>query len=98
VKKKKLEDKEKLDNHNKKVEHWNKIYSEWLSQNNQLKGLKAEYARTRNKFQEEARKEYLRAIEEDVNKWVHTPEECRFLRFKFKEGITFPFNPSSPYT
>jgi len=59
---------------------------------NLIDKLNVDYIRKKEEIGKETRREYLRAIDEESDRWVDSPDECRFLRFKFKEGITYPYN------
>ena len=72
--------------------YWNKIQAEWHEENDRLIALKREYFMAREKVYSEARKEFLAAMNADVHHWEESPEEAKFLRFKFGAGVTFPFN------
>eukprot|EP01129_Flabellula_baltica_P015438 TRINITY_DN7872_c0_g1_i1.p1 TRINITY_DN7872_c0_g1~~TRINITY_DN7872_c0_g1_i1.p1 ORF type:complete len:599 (-),score=187.11 TRINITY_DN7872_c0_g1_i1:76-1872(-) len=86
----------KLRDHEKRVEVWNDVYSKWTESNKVLKRMKKEYKEQRDLVFKKARIEFLKAISEDKDKWVESPDECRFLRFKFKEGVTFPWPGKKP--
>lgn len=75
--------------------HWNATIGAWHKKNNHLRVLKAEYMTKRKEALSDARKEFLNALADDVGKWVESPNECRFMRFRFAEGVNFPYNKSS---
>lgn len=75
--------------------HWNKVLGQWHAAHSAERGLKAQYMAERREVQAEARGEFLQALADDVDKWVQTPSECRFLRFRFASGITFPLTKAA---
>jgi len=81
-----------IQNYNTRMGHWNNVFNEWMDRHKKINELRAEYHKKRLEVISLARQEYLRAIDEDVSKWVYTPDECRFMRFKFKPGVVFPYN------
>eukprot|EP01127_Copromyxa_protea_P013778 TRINITY_DN3730_c0_g1_i1.p1 TRINITY_DN3730_c0_g1~~TRINITY_DN3730_c0_g1_i1.p1 ORF type:complete len:364 (-),score=109.29 TRINITY_DN3730_c0_g1_i1:31-1122(-) len=87
--------KERQDDFQKHIVHWNKTIGEWHKRNNNLRLLKAEYMNERAKALSLARREFLQALNDDEWKWTESPAECRFLRFRFAEGVQFPYNKSS---
>lgn len=74
--------------------YWDKIQGEWHAENDRLIALKREYFLARENVYSEARREFLAAMNADVHLWEESPEECKFLRFQFGEGVQFPFNNS----
>lgn len=72
--------------------YWEKVQGEWHAENDRLIALKREYFLAREKVYAEARKEFLTAMNADVHLWEESPEECKFMRFQFGEGVQFPFN------
>jgi len=76
----------------KKQEHWNTALGGWHKENNLLRVMKREYMKERNEVMHNARKEFLEALEEDIDRWIETPNECRFSRFRFITGVVFPYN------
>eukprot|EP01126_Amoeba_proteus_P053447 TRINITY_DN6511_c0_g2_i4.p1 TRINITY_DN6511_c0_g2~~TRINITY_DN6511_c0_g2_i4.p1 ORF type:complete len:356 (-),score=80.21 TRINITY_DN6511_c0_g2_i4:118-1185(-) len=74
----------------KQLDHWNSVFGKWHKENNQLRQMKTTYVLTKEKVLSSSRKEFLKAIEEDVDRWATSPHECRFMRFRM---ITdFPYN------
>jgi hypothetical protein len=74
-----------------KAMYWNKIVSEWQAENQKLRELKAEYRLAREAVYAKAREEFLSALQEEMDKWVETPDEAKWLRFHFVEGVVFPY-------
>jgi hypothetical protein len=72
--------------------YWEKVQADWHTENDRLIALKREYFMAREQVYAEARKEFLAAMNADVHLWEESPDECKFLRFKFGEGVSFPFN------
>lgn len=72
--------------------YWEKVQADWHRENDRLIALKREYFMARENVYAEARKEFLSAMNADVHLWEESPDECKFLRFKFGEGVSFPFN------
>lgn len=88
--------KERQDDFEKQLVHWNATLGEWHKENNTLRKLKEEYMEQRRQIEASARREYLQVLDTDSDKWVESPNECRFLRFRFSEGAKFPYN-KAPY-
>lgn len=72
--------------------YWERVLGEWHKENDRLIALKREYFVARQKVFSEARKEFLTAMNADVHLWEESPDECKFLRFQFGQGVKFPFN------
>eukprot|EP01130_Rhizamoeba_saxonica_P000302 TRINITY_DN10280_c0_g1_i1.p1 TRINITY_DN10280_c0_g1~~TRINITY_DN10280_c0_g1_i1.p1 ORF type:complete len:358 (-),score=80.85 TRINITY_DN10280_c0_g1_i1:26-1099(-) len=89
---------EKAKKHKLKMAHWQKILGDFYNTKNRIQKLKFEYMNERTEIFKLARKEFLKALSEDVDKWAESPEECRFMRFRFNEGVgdSFPYN-NTPY-
>jgi hypothetical protein len=66
------------------------VESEWHAENNKLKALKREYRLAREDVYAQARSEFLEAMQDDFDKWKETPNECKYLRFEFVEGVQWP--------
>lgn len=79
-----------------KAEYWGKVLGDWHQENDRLFALKQDYFMAREEVFSQARREFLLAMNNDVNLWNETPDECKFLRFKFGSGVQFPFN-RTPY-
>jgi hypothetical protein len=74
--------------------YWSKVQAEWHRENDRLVALKREYFLARQDVYSQARREFLAAMNSDVHLWEESPEECKFLRFQFGNGVKFPFNSS----
>lgn len=90
--KKLLERQEEFQKH---MLHWNATIGAWHEKNNHLRMLKAEYMTQRKQALSRARTEFLNALSDDIGKWVESPSECRFQRFRFVEGVQFPYNKTA---
>lgn len=86
---------ERQEDFQKHMLHWNATIGAWHKKNNHLRMLKAEYMTKRKEALSRARGEFLNALSDDLGKWVESPNECRFLRFRFVEGVKFPYNKSA---
>jgi len=83
---------ERKENFMRQLDHWNNTLGRWHQENNQLRMAKAEYMKQRQDLLSKAAQEFLTALQDDHELWESTPNECRFLRFRFAEGISFPYN------
>jgi len=86
----KLRMEERKDDFEKQLVYWNKTIGEWHKENNTLRMLKAEYMSQRKAIEADARREFLQVLDSDSDKWVESPSECRFLRFRFADHYVFP--------
>jgi len=80
----------------RKLRHWNSVLGSWHEKNHHLRMMKLGAAAKREGIMAAARDEFLRAINDTAKHWQESPNECRFLRFRFAFGIYFPFT-NSPY-
>jgi len=78
----------------KQLVYWNSTVGEWHRENNTLRRLKEEYMNHRRSLEAVARAEFLEILDTDSEKWVESPNECRFLRFRFSDDVVFP-NPKN---
>eukprot|EP01122_Echinamoeba_exundans_P006729 TRINITY_DN1952_c0_g1_i1.p1 TRINITY_DN1952_c0_g1~~TRINITY_DN1952_c0_g1_i1.p1 ORF type:complete len:363 (-),score=94.82 TRINITY_DN1952_c0_g1_i1:44-1132(-) len=76
--------------------YWDKVLGEWHLEQARLADLKRKYFLARQEVYDKARQEWLTALNEDVDLWKETPDECKYMRFVFGEGVKFPFN-NTPY-
>lgn len=76
--------------------YWDKVLGEWHIEQARLIDLKRKYFLARQEIHDKARREWLEALNEDVDLWKETPDECKYMRFSFGEGVKFPFN-NTPY-
>jgi len=86
---------ERQEDFDKQLVHWNETLGEWHKENNTLRKLKEEYMRKRKEIETASRREFLQILDTDSDKWVESPNECRFLRFRFAEGVTWPPNKAA---
>jgi len=77
--------------HEERMAHWNKVMGAWYAENDKLRALKNEYRISQEQVLSKSRREFLLAFEKDVNLWIETPDECKYMRFDFGEGIKFPY-------
>jgi len=89
-----IREEEKSKERNERNKYWEKTFGEWHQQNMKLIELKSNFRVVREETLAKSRKDFLLAMEEDIDKWVETPNECKFLRFKFADGVKFPPNKS----
>jgi hypothetical protein len=75
--------------------YWDKVLGEWHLEQARLADLKRKYFLARQDVYDKARQEWLTALNEDVELWKETPDECKYMRFVFGEGVKFPFNNTS---
>jgi len=83
---------EKQEEYTKIRTHWNQVLGEWHKHNNTLLVMIREFQREREEIFTKSRIEYLKALQENVGLWKNNPNECRFIRFRFAAGVTFPYN------
>jgi len=85
---------ERQDDFQKQLVHWNDTLGEWHKENNTLRKLKEEYMLQRRELLARSRNEYLQVLDFDSEKWVESPNECRFMRFRFSRSDpgAFPYN------
>jgi signal transduction histidine kinase len=60
-----------------RIAYRTKVESEWHEENNKLKTLKREYRLAREDVYNQARGEFLEAMQDDFDKWKETPDECK---------------------
>ncbi len=60
-----------------RIAYRTKVESEWHEENNKLKALKREYRLAREDVYNQARSEFLEAMQDDFEKWKETPDECK---------------------
>eukprot|EP01121_Diplochlamys_sp_Union-15-3_P014650 TRINITY_DN469_c0_g1_i2.p1 TRINITY_DN469_c0_g1~~TRINITY_DN469_c0_g1_i2.p1 ORF type:complete len:352 (+),score=50.28 TRINITY_DN469_c0_g1_i2:51-1106(+) len=84
----------KRQSHEERVAHWGKVIGDWFTENNKLKALKNEYRVMQEGILSKSRREFLLAMNQKVNLWTESPDECKYLRFQFGEGIKFPYRKS----
>jgi len=87
--------KERQDDFHNQITHWNESIGEWHRENNTLRKLKETFQQTKRHKLKEARKEFLQAMEDDCFRWVESPNECRFMRFRLADGVQFPYNKAA---
>jgi hypothetical protein len=73
-------------------DYWANVLGDWQREHNRLTQLKREFFMAKQNTYSEARREFLEAMNEDVDLWTETPDECKYMRFVFGEGVKFPFN------
>jgi len=67
----------------RRMEHWDKALGDWHAAHARERFLKGEFMKQRRQVTADSRKEFLSALGDDLDKWVESPQECRFLRFRF---------------
>eukprot|EP01120_Amphizonella_sp_Union-15-10_P009726 TRINITY_DN3750_c0_g1_i1.p1 TRINITY_DN3750_c0_g1~~TRINITY_DN3750_c0_g1_i1.p1 ORF type:complete len:349 (+),score=48.05 TRINITY_DN3750_c0_g1_i1:56-1102(+) len=76
---------------------WMKVAGAWFAENDKLRSLKNKYRLAQQEVMVSARREFLVALNEESSFWIETPDECKFMRFYFGKGVTFPYN-RTPYS
>jgi hypothetical protein len=75
-----------------RIDYWAKVLGDWQREQNRLTELKRQFFMAKQDVYSQSRREFLEAMNEDVDLWAETPDECKYMRFVFGEGVKFPFN------
>lgn len=67
------------------------LKNDWHKESVRLFDLKRSYWNAREQMFTEMRQEFLDNMNPTHSLWEKTPDECKFLRFRFGLGVSFPF-------